>query len=78
MASTLDCGGIITYIKQAQKELDKVNLTVAEWRVQNGVNSELVHLYRLMGNLSNSLIGLEADTMAVNSCWQDVSRGEVA
>ena len=47
---------VLEKVKEAEKELDKFNLTMAEWRVQNGMTVELTKLYRAMGNLSAALM----------------------
>lgn len=40
---------------EASKVLDKFNLLVAEFRVQNGMSNDLHHLYRDMGKYGNNL-----------------------
>ena len=46
---------VLNKIKEAEIELDKLNLMLAQWRLEHGMQPNLVPLYKKMGELSRAL-----------------------
>lgn len=63
-------------IKEAQRELDALNLEVAEYRVRHGMSQGLINLYAMMGGLGRSLQTLEVNARGTYEFFEQMQNSK--